>query len=130
MISHLQMITIYVRNLPRALDFYTNKLGFVQVAEFDDGENHLVWIMPPSAKSSPYGTQLALYAPADKHDPRIGAVQGMVFTADDIEATYHQLKKQGVHFTLDLIRHPYGTGQGDQEARFVDPDGNEFLLHT
>ena len=24
----------------------------------------------------------------------------------------------------------YGRGPGDQEARFVDPDGNEFLLHT
>jgi catechol 2,3-dioxygenase-like lactoylglutathione lyase family enzyme len=52
----------------------------------------------------------------------------MVFTADDIEATYEALKENGVHFTLDLVRHPYGIG--DQEARFVDPDGNEFLLHT
>ncbi len=29
MISHLQMITIYVSDLDRALDFYTDKLGFI-----------------------------------------------------------------------------------------------------
>ena len=63
--------------------------------------------------------------------PRLGnSTSGMVFTADDIEATYHELKARGVPFTLDLIRHPYGDGDGDQEARFIDPDGNEFLLHT
>ena len=37
---------------------------------------------------------------------------------------------QMITFTLNLIRHPYGNGDGDQEARFIDPDGNEFLLHT
>ena len=130
MISHLQMITIYVRDLNRALEFYTQKIGFVQVAEFDDGNDHLIWIMPPSAKSGQYTTQIALYAPQDRDDPRIGAVSGMVFTADDIEATYHELKQQGVQFTMELKRHPYGAGKGDQEARFIDPDGNEFLLHT
>jgi catechol 2,3-dioxygenase-like lactoylglutathione lyase family enzyme len=130
MISHLQMVTIYVSDLGRARDFYVQKLGFVEVAEFDDDANHLVWLMPPAAREAEHATQIALYAPADKGDSRIGAVSGMVFTADDIEATYEALKENGVHFTLDLVRHPYGDGIGDQEARFVDPDGNEFLLHT
>ena len=57
----------------------------------------------------------------------------MVFTtktAEEIETTYHELRRRGVYFTLELVRHDYGEGPGDQEARFVDPDGNEFLLHT
>jgi hypothetical protein len=54
----------------------------------------------------------------------------MVFTAENIEATYLELKERGVHFTKELIRHGYGQGEGDQEANFVDPDGNTFLLHT
>jgi len=81
MISNLQMITIYVREMRRAVEFYTEKLGLVKLAE-------------------------------------------------EIETTYRELKSRGVHFTLDLVRHDYGKGPGDQEARFVDPDGNEFLLHT
>ena len=60
-------------------------------------------------------------------------LSGMVFTtqtAEEIESTYHELKSRGVHFALELVRHDYGKGLGDHEARFVDPDGNEFLLHT
>ena len=129
MISHLQMITIYVSDLERALAFYTEKLGFVQKAEFDDGEQHLIWLIPQPADGNGRATEIALFAPGEG-DPRIGNVSGMVFTADNIEETYHQLKANGVEFTLDLIRHPYGDGEGDQEASFVDPDGNEFLLHT
>ena len=130
MISHLQMITIYVRNLKQAVEFYSQKLGFEQIAEYKDDDDHLIWMMPSLARPTKYATQIALYAPMDHNDPRIGAASGMVFTADDIEATYHQLKQRGVHFTMELVRHAYGESDGDQEARFVDPDGNQFLLHT
>ncbi|MGW8144121.1 MAG: VOC family protein [Anaerolineales bacterium] len=129
MISHLQMITIFVSNLNQALDFYTNKLGFVKTAEFDDDEQHLIWVVPLPASNVDLATEIALFSPGEG-DPRIGAASGIVFTAPDIETTYEQLKNAGVEFTLDLVRHPYGDGEGDQEARFVDPDGNEFLLHT
>jgi catechol 2,3-dioxygenase-like lactoylglutathione lyase family enzyme len=134
MISNLQMITIYVSDLERALEFYTNKLGFVKLAEYDDGkDNHLVWVIPQPASKDDLATQIALQVLADKNDARIGAVSGLVFTtatAEEIETTYNELKSRGVHFTLELVRHDYGKGPGDQEARFVDPDGNEFLLHT
>ena len=130
MISHLQMITIFVSDLESSLEFYVNKLGFIELSTFDDGVDRLVWLVPEAARQDKHATTMALYAPKDPHDPRIGDVSGVVFTADNIEATYHELKSRGVPFTLDLIRHPYGEGDGDQEARFVDPDGNEFLLHT
>ena len=130
MISHLQMVTIYVTDLDRALEFYVNKLGFMQTAVFDDGVDRLAWIIPEAVKETKLATELALYAPNDCKDPHIGNVSGMVFTAYDINATYNSLKERGVPFTLELMRHPYGDGEGDQEARFADPDGNTFLLHT
>ena len=123
------MITIYVSNLDLALDFYTHKLGFVKTAEFKDESQHLAWIVSGAAASVGLATEIALFAPGEG-DPRIGATSGIVFSAHDIEATYKEMKSQGVEFTLELVRHPYGKGEGDQEARFVDPDGNEFLLHT
>lgn len=94
MISHLQMITIYVSDLARAVDFYVNKLGFGQTAVFDDGTTCLSWVVPEAAKEVNLATEIALYAPDDPTDPRIGNVSGMVFTADDIEATYHELKSR------------------------------------
>lgn len=129
MISHLQMITIFVSDLQRAVEFYTGVLGFIKTAEFDDGQQHLVWVVPEPAATVVLATELALFAPGHG-DPRIGAASGLVFTAADIQATYDELKSRGVTFTLELTRHGYGQGKGDQEARFVDPDGNEFLLHT
>lgn len=129
MISHLQMITIYVSDVDRSLAFYTEKLGFVKTAEFDDGEQRLAWVVPSPAAEVAMATEIALYAPAEG-DPRIGAASGIVFTAADVEVAYQEMKNRGVEFTQELIRHPYGQGEGDQEARFVDPDGNEYLLHT
>lgn len=130
MITHLQMISIFVSDLEKALDFYTQKLGFEKTAEFDDGQGtKLAWVVPQSALDVELATEIALCEVA-ADDPRIGAVSGMVFTAEDIEATYLALKQRGVHFTKELIRHGYGKGDGDQEANFVDPDGNLFLLHT
>lgn len=134
MISNLQMITIYVNDLERALEFYTGKLGFVKLAEYDDGQdNHLIWVIPQPASQDDLATQIAFQVLRDKNDPRIGSISEMVFTtqtAEEIETTYNELKSRGVHFTMELVRHDYGKGPGDQEARFVDPDGNEFLLHT
>jgi catechol 2,3-dioxygenase-like lactoylglutathione lyase family enzyme len=129
MISHLQMITIFVSDLQRASEFYTQTLGFVKTAEFDDGQQHLVWVVPAPAYDVDLSTEIALFAPG-QGDPRVGAASGIVFTAKDIEATYQELKSRGVQFTMELTRHAYGEGEGDQEARFVDPEGNEFLLHT
>lgn len=129
MISHLQMITIYVNDLEQAVDFYNSKLGFVRTAEFEDGDQRLVWVVPQHASKVDLASEIALYAPGEG-DPRIGAASGIVFTSEDIEATYEQMKSRGVEFTMNLVRHSYGKGEGDQEARFVDPDGNEFLLHT
>ena len=134
MISNLQMITIYVRDMQRSVDFYTEKLGFVQLAQYNDGkDNYLTWVIPQPAGKDDLATQIALQELADKNDPRIGSISGLVFTtqmAEEIESTYDELKSRGVPFTMELVRHEYGNGPGDQEARFVDPDGNEFLLHT
>jgi catechol 2,3-dioxygenase-like lactoylglutathione lyase family enzyme len=129
MITHLQMVTIFVSKMQQAVEFYTEKLGFVVMGEFRDEENYFTWVVPEGAQHSPHSTLIGLFEP-EPDDPRIGNVDGMVFTADDIAATYHELKAKGVTFTLDLLRHDYGEGEGDQEARFIDPDGNEFLLHT
>jgi catechol 2,3-dioxygenase-like lactoylglutathione lyase family enzyme len=123
------MVTIFVSNMEQAVSFYTEKLGFVVLAEFKDEENYFTWVIPEPALNSSYPTQIGLFE-AKPGDPRIGNFSGMVFTANDIAATYQELKARGVQFTLDLIRHDYGQGEGDQEARFVDPDGNKFLLHT
>ena len=82
MITRLQMVSIYVSDLERALDFYTQKLGFENTAEFDDNQGtKLAWVVPQLALDTELATEVALCEVAPD-DPRIGAVSGMVFTAD------------------------------------------------
>jgi len=47
-----------------------------------------------------------------------------------LESPVSCLKSHTVCITIGLIRHNDGKSPGNREARFVDPDGNEFLLHT
>lgn len=39
------MISIYVHDMARAVEFYTENPGFVKVAEYNDGKD-MPWIMP------------------------------------------------------------------------------------
>lgn len=126
MISHVQLITIYVRNLEIALAFYTRRLGFQKLAEWTDGQGERLYFLAPAGAKE---TEVALYAPPPG-DARIGAASGIVFTSSDIAATYAAMVAAGVRFTQPLTRLPYGQGDGDLEAAFVDPDGNQFLLHS
>lgn len=128
MISHLQLVTIYVKNLDEALNFYRDQVGFELLAEWRDEEtdDRMLFLAPKGAQE----TEIGLYAPP-AGDRRIGASTGIVFTAENVEATYYEMKARGVHFTGELTRLPYGNRPGgDLEAAFVDPDGNTFLLHT
>ena len=130
MISHMQMVTVYIADMKKAVAFYTEKLGFTVHATFQDEQNYFIWVIPGETENPQNVTWIGLFE-TEANDPRIGnCTNGMVFTAVDVEKTYYELKEKGVHFTLDLIRHSYGEGDGDLEVRFVDQDDNEFLLHS
>ena len=49
--------------------------------------------------------------------------QGMVLWCDYLDETYKELSKNGVEFTLKPTEQ-----WGVMQAKFVDPDGNEFSL--
>lgn len=130
MISRLQVATVFVSDVERAIEFYVGVLGFDLVADWhgDDGDR-MVFTLPPGG-----GTEVGLYAPGSG-DPRIGSASGLVFTGNDIRETVAELKSRGVEFTRDIVIHDYGEGDrpddaGDLEAEFTDPDGNRFTLHS
>lgn len=55
---------------------------------------------------------------------RIGTFTGLVLTTADIQATYDDLRSNGVQFTEPPTRQPWGMVQ----AQFKDQDGNGFVL--
>ena len=93
MISHIKFVTIPVRDQNRALDFYTEKLGFTIITDqpFDD-KQRWIELRIPKAES-----RVVLFTPEGQED-QIGGFSPLVFACNDVEATYEELKKRGVEF--------------------------------
>ena len=120
MISHLKFVSIPVHDQNRALDFYTEKLGFTIITDqpFSDKQR---WIELRIANSS---TRVVLFTP-EGHEDRIGTFFNGSFACDDVSATYRQLKGRGVTFVSEPQKQPWG-----EYAMFKDPDGNQLVLSS
>jgi predicted enzyme related to lactoylglutathione lyase len=118
MIKKVAKAGVYVSDQQRALDFYTDVLGFRLVTDQPMGEESR-WI-----EVAPDGddTTLALWTPPGLED-RIGSFSGVVLSCDDIHATYAELRERGVEFTREPTDQPGGV-----MGTFKDVDGNEFVL--
>ncbi len=121
MITRIRLAGVWVTDQERALDFYVNKLGFrVQADEtFGPGFRWLE-VVPPGG-----GAALTIGKPAPGQEgAQVGGFANVVFTCDDIQATYRDLESKGVHFVGPPKMQPWGVNQ----AIFQDPDGNTFVL--
>lgn len=118
MITSVKLMGVCVSDQARALDFYTNKLGFEVVTDEPMGPDaRWLEVAPPGG-----AVRLALYTPPGLED-RIGSFSQIVFQCDDIQSTYRELTQRGVTFTQPPTDQPGGV-----MATFVDPDGNVFVL--
>jgi len=120
MISHVKFVSIPVHDQNRALDFYTEKLGFTIITDqpFNDKQR---WIELRIPKAE---TRVVLFTP-EGHESRVGAFTGISFSCDDIGKTYADYKARGVAFEGPPKEQPWGTF-----AIFKDTEGNSFVLGT
>src|SRR5262245_53583779 len=103
MITHINLTTVFVSDQNKALDFYTNKLGFEVRA--DDTMGDMRWI-----EVAPLGAQTSIVL---THGAG-GTTEKLGLDADDIEATYRELAGRGVTFTETPTQQPWG-----MQAQFV-----------
>jgi len=98
----IKLTSVYVDDQDRALRFYTEVLGFVKKADFNNGGYR--WLTVESAEE-PEGTelQLALNAnPADKAYQQAKLQQSQpaaMFFTDDLQADHERMKTRGAEFT-------------------------------
>jgi catechol 2,3-dioxygenase-like lactoylglutathione lyase family enzyme len=131
MISRMTHVSIYVLDQNRALDFYTNKLGFKILKDVPMGnEDRWITVCPPEQPE----LELIL-SPVNRglySEESVKALRNLVekgtfgvglFTCHDIFATYEELKLKGVEFKKPPKKEFYGT-----EAIFKDDSGNWFSL--
>ena len=120
MIKQIKFISIPVADQNRALDFYTDKLGFTIITDqpFDEKQR---WIELRIPKAE---TRLVLFTP-EGEEKRIGSFMNMSYACDDIDKTYEELKTRGVEFEGPPQKQPWGT-----YAMFKDSEGNKFVLSS
>jgi predicted enzyme related to lactoylglutathione lyase len=118
MITHIKFVSIPVREQNRALEFYTEKLGFTIITDQPFNEKQR-WIELRVPKAE---TRVVLFTPEGQED-RIGTFSPAVFACDNVEQTYEELKKRGVDFDGPPEQQPWGT-----YAKFKDSEGNQFVL--
>jgi len=131
MISKMTHVSIYVLDQARAVDFYTNKLGFKIVTDVPmANDDRWVTVCPPEQPDfemilSPVTRSVSSPETVAQLKELVakGAFGVGLFTSNDIFATYEELKAKGVEFTKTPKKEFYGT-----EAIFKDDSGNWFSL--
>lgn len=132
MITKMSHITIYVTNQQKALEFYTEKLGFEVRTDFtmeggfrwltvglkDQPDLEIILMEPKPGMMFDEETARQLRSLVEK-----GVLGSGVFETPDCRKTYEELKKKGVEFKAPPEEKFYGI-----EAILKDNSGNWFSL--
>ena len=131
----VEVITLSVSDIDRALRFYTNQVGFTLDVDYSPNDAfRVVQLTPP-------GSSCSIQIGKGLTDAVIGSLRNVYLVVGDIEAARIGLLERGVE--VGEIRHktPIGAWNGgfapgpDSErgdyasfANFSDPDGNTWVL--
>jgi predicted enzyme related to lactoylglutathione lyase len=118
MIKQIKFVSVPVTDQDRALDFYTEKLGFTIITDqpFDDKQR---WIELRIPKAE---TRIVLFM-NDEDNDHVGTFMNMSYTCDDLQKTYDELKARGVEFENPPKKEHWGS-----YTIFKDSEGNSFVL--
>ncbi len=131
MINAITHSAIYVLDQDEAVDFYVGKLGLEINTDADLGFMRWLTVNPPGQPDR----QILLERPGPPaHDDATAeqvrelvtkGAMGLtaIFTTEDIQKTYEDLKAKGVEFTEEPTERFYGTDCGIR-----DPFGNNIRL--
>jgi catechol 2,3-dioxygenase-like lactoylglutathione lyase family enzyme len=123
----LEVITVPVADIDRAVSFYRDQLGFAvdldtQIAD----DTRLVQLTPPGS-----GCSIHLRTGNDGMTP--GSLRSLIVVVPDIEAAHAELVARGADFG-EIVHHdgtglvPGKGGPWNSFLPFTDPDGNSWSL--
>ena len=132
---HIEVITLSVSDVDRAVEFYTKRAGFILDVDYRPNSRfRTVQLTPPGSSCSvQFGVGLT--------DATPGSARTTYLVVTDVEAAHRELTERGL--AVSPIRHKTSTDdwQGDYSpgvdpARrnyasfigFADPDGNTWIV--
>ena len=101
----IHVTQVFVDDQQKALEFYTEKLGFELKNDVPVGEHRWLTVVSPE---DPDGPELLLEASSHPAVPpyKVALVKDNIpahsFAVEDIEADYQKLQDRGVSFTLPI----------------------------
>ena len=110
---HLSYINVFVRDLGRAVRFYSETLGFEVL--FEDAD---------FGYASFQTGRVRLAVAATDDEALVGRHTGIGFAVDDLIAVHQALADKGVEFSSPPEKQPWGGFM----AILLDPDRNSFYL--
>lgn len=94
--------TIFVQDQDKALDFYSEKLGFIKKEDVPAGEFRWITLVSPEDQG---GTQLLIepnvHPAAKEYQEKLfaGGIPATMFGVEDVHKEYERLLEKGVKFT-------------------------------
>lgn len=119
-------MTVVVKDQNKALEFYTEKMGFVKKADYQQPEHPRYLTVSADGQDLeivlwPAGAEPERMPESHRHP---GSGTRTVLQVDDCRKTFAELKAKGVRFKDP---EPYEAGWGIA-ADLTDPDGNPFTI--
>jgi predicted enzyme related to lactoylglutathione lyase len=120
MIKRIKFLGIPVKDQDRALQFYTEKLGFrVFTDQQMSDSQRWIELSIPGAE-----TGVVLFTPQG-HEDRVGTFVNTSWEVDNVEKTYEALRDKGVEFAGPPQKQPWGTF-----VMMKDSEGNQIVLSS
>jgi predicted enzyme related to lactoylglutathione lyase len=119
---YISVVTLFVENVDRAIDFYTNKLGWEKTMDEEMGDDRWVTVAPKGAQTS---FTLSTGRGENRVPGKPGGETGVILEVDDVNKTYAALSKLNIEFPEQPQAMPWGGW-----AMFKDSEGNVLGLHS
>lgn len=122
-IQGMEAVTIHIRDVHKARQFYGSVLGLKEL-QFDDKAGRAVFAIPGTSVT------LRMHIPAPEEGGREpGTVSGIVFSHPDPVKAFEEIRRLGGTVTDEphILHLP---GFTTTTGVFADPDGNEFVLRS
>ena len=120
MIQGMNQVVLEVEDQDRALDFWTQTLGFELAQDAPYGDERWLEVRTPD--------KAVLLVLSLRHGERPTAAEmlptsNVHFYCDDLVKTYEELRARGVEFPQPPVEQPWGWW-----SMFEDQEGNRFAL--